>query len=33
MAVLESPERPRQSVRVYIRKRGELAEIVGVDRT
>jgi hypothetical protein len=33
MAVLESPERPRQSVRAYIRKRGELAQIVGVDRT
>jgi hypothetical protein len=33
MALLESPERPRQSVRVYINKRGEFAQIVGVDRT
>jgi hypothetical protein len=33
MALLESPERPRESVRVYLRKRGELAQIVGVDRT
>jgi hypothetical protein len=32
-AVIESPERPRQSVRVFIRKRGELAQIVGVERT
>jgi hypothetical protein len=32
-AVLESPERPRQSVRVFIRKRGELTQIVGIDRT
>jgi hypothetical protein len=33
MAVLDSPERPRQSVQVYIRKRGELAQIVGIDHT
>lgn len=33
MAVLETPERPRQSVRVYIRKSGDVTEIVGVDRT
>lgn len=33
MAVLESPERPGQSVRVYVRKRGERTEIVGVERT
>ena len=33
MAVLESPARPRESVRVYVRKRGELTQIAGVDRT
>lgn len=33
VAVLESPQRPRQTVRVYIRKRGDLLQIVGVDRT
>jgi hypothetical protein len=32
-AVLESPERPLQTARVYIRKRGDLSGIVGVDRT
>jgi hypothetical protein len=33
VAVLESPQRPRQSARVYIRKCGETVRIVGVDRT
>jgi hypothetical protein len=33
MAVLESPQRPKQSVNVYVRKRGEAAQVVGVDRT
>ncbi|NWF86064.1 MAG: hypothetical protein HXY18_19815 [Bryobacteraceae bacterium] len=33
MAVLESPQRPKQSVHVYVRKRGEAAQVVGVDRT
>jgi hypothetical protein len=32
VAVLESPERPRQSVQVYVWKRGELTTVVGVDR-
>jgi hypothetical protein len=33
MATLESPQRPKQSVHVYVRKRGEAAQVVGVDRT
>lgn len=33
LAILESPERPRQSVRVYVRKRDALVQIVGIDRT
>jgi hypothetical protein len=32
VAALESPERPRQSVHVYVSKRGEVATVVGVDR-
>jgi hypothetical protein len=33
MATLESQSRPRQTVRVYIRKRSEETYVVGVDRT
>jgi hypothetical protein len=33
MATLESPARPKQAVRVYIRKRGDETRVVGVDRT
>lgn len=33
VAALESPQRPGQTVRVYIRRRGERIEVVGVERT
>ncbi|HET8547163.1 MAG TPA: hypothetical protein VFL57_04125, partial [Bryobacteraceae bacterium] len=33
MATLGSPARPNQRVQVYVRKRGERTEIVGVERT
>jgi hypothetical protein len=33
VAIVKSPARPQQAVRAYIRKRGESAEIVGVERT
>jgi hypothetical protein len=33
MATLESPARPRQAVRVYIRKRSEHVQVIGVERT
>jgi hypothetical protein len=33
MAVFESPARPGQTVSVYVRKRGELTQIVGVEHT
>lgn len=32
MATIESPGRPGQTVQVYIRKRGDMAEVVGLDR-
>ncbi len=32
-AVLDSPVRPGQTVRVYIRKHGDQSRIVGVERT
>ncbi len=33
MARLASPQRPGQEVRVYVRKRGEQTQVVGVERT
>jgi hypothetical protein len=32
MALIETPEAPRQSVRVYIRKHDAVAQVVGVER-
>jgi hypothetical protein len=33
MAALESPSRSGQAVRIYLRKRGERTEVVGIERT
>ncbi|HSW49800.1 MAG TPA: hypothetical protein VLH09_06465, partial [Bryobacteraceae bacterium] len=33
LATLSSPQRARQTVRVYVRKRGERLDLAGVERT
>lgn len=33
VATLASPSRPRQTVRVYLRKRGDRTQVVGIERT
>jgi hypothetical protein len=33
LATLESPSRPKQAVRVYVRKRGDSVRLVGLERT